>query len=342
MTAEDAEIWRRLATWANLNGSTGRQATIQTAPACNALGITPETLARVLEEQPEWEAHEGPRLPCLQLLPAGEHAAARLQGVLNAAANRARARVERIMVYAEGRRCRHAELAAYLGERLAPCGTACDVCTAERGMVAPASRTPEARTKKRSTTTASDAHAVLRAVATAPFPFGKSGLIRLLEGSIQSRIQDDRSAYFGALQDLQKSKIDALIDRLVEDGLLIRDLNHEFKLLSLSRRGASVSVGDLDAYAQTSPVSMSPDGEYDLAEDELTLLARLQEWRRDRAARDGVPPYVVAHNATLAEMARHCPLTLEEVAAIKGYGQIRADKYGSEILQVIGEVARTG
>ncbi len=51
---------------------------------------------------------------------------------------------------------------------------------------------------------------------------------------------------------------------------------------------------------------------------------------------------VVAHNTTLAEMARLCPMTLEEVAAVPGYGQIRADKYGGEILAVIAEVARSG
>lgn len=341
VTPEDAEIWRRLATWANLTPSTGRQVTIQTAAACDVLGTAPETLARVLEEQTDWEAQEGVRLPCLQLLPAGEHATARLQGVLNAAANRARGRVERMMVYAEGRRCRHAELAAHLGERLEPCGDACDVCAAER-----ASRTEpqtrESRPKKRTTTTAADAHAVLRAVATAPFPLGKSGLIRLLEGSIQSRIQGDRSAYFGALEEVQKSKIDALIDRLVDDGFLIRDLNHEFKLLSLSREGAGAGANDLGEYEQTPRVSISAEGEFELDGDERTLLARLQEWRRDRAARDGVPPYVVAHNTTLAEMARQAPMTHEEVAAIPGYGQIRADKYGSEILAIVAEVARSG
>ena len=35
-------------------------------------------------------------------------------------------------------------------------------------------------------------------------------------------------------------------------------------------------------------------------------------------------------------------MTLEEVAADPGYGQIRADKYGDEILAVIAEVARSG
>ena len=84
-----------------------------------------------------------------------------------------------------------------------------------------------------------------------PFPVGKTGLIRLLEGSIQSRIQGDRSPYFGALGDLQKSKIDGLIDRLVEDGYLHRDLDHEFKLIRLTKQGAEANPDDLIAYDES-------------------------------------------------------------------------------------------
>ena len=54
-------------------------------------------------------AQEGNRLPCLQLLPVEANAAARLQRVLDNAAQRAKTRVNQIMTYAEGRRCRHAE-----------------------------------------------------------------------------------------------------------------------------------------------------------------------------------------------------------------------------------------
>ena len=81
-------------------------------------GHPPETLARVLEGQPDWQAQEGNRLPCLQLFPVEANAGARLQRVLDNAAQRAKTRVNQMMTYAEGRRCRHAELAAHLGERL--------------------------------------------------------------------------------------------------------------------------------------------------------------------------------------------------------------------------------
>jgi len=183
----------------------------------------------------------------------------------------------------------------------------------------------------------------LKAVASAPFSVGKTGLIRLLEGSIQSRIQGDRSPYFGALGDLSKARIDGLIDRLVEDGYLLRDLDHEFKLIRLTRLGAEASPDDFAAYDKvperrgpTSP-TLEQGGDQDLSPDADALLRRLQDWRRERALRDAVPAYVVAPNATLVEIAQRRPGSLGELVDIKGFGPTRVEKYGDEIFAVLAQ-----
>jgi ATP-dependent DNA helicase RecQ len=232
----DAEIWHGFAAWAELDRAGDRLA-IQTAAACAALDVSPDTLARVLDEQPEWDASEGARFPCLKLLPAGENAGARLQRVIDDAANRARARVDRMMTYAAGRRCRHVTLAAHLGERLPPCGEVCDVCTGEAEEAASSSTRRERQPKKRTVAGDADAIVALKALLTAPFPLGKTGLVRLLEGSIQSRIQADRSPFFGSLADLRKSKIEGLIDELVMAGDLFHDRSGDFPLLRLTPAG---------------------------------------------------------------------------------------------------------
>ena len=158
-----------------------------------------------------------------------------------------------MMTYAEGRRCRHAELAAHLGERLATMRRRLRRLHREDESDAlETSAKQERAAGKRSVATSADAIAVLKAVASVPFSVGKTGLIRLLEGSIQSRIQGDRSPYFGALGDLPKARIDGLIDRLVEDGYLDRDLDHEFKLIRLTQRGAAANPDDLIAYDEKS------------------------------------------------------------------------------------------
>jgi ATP-dependent DNA helicase RecQ len=341
----DVALWQKITDWAGLDPSRGRPVTLQTAAICDALDIPPETLARVLEGQTDWKAQEGNRLPCLQLLPVEANATARLQRVLDNAAQRAKTRVNQIMTYAEGRRCRHAELAGHLGERLPPCGDACDFCTRELADATETGVKKERSPGKRTCTTSADAIAVLNAVATVPFAVGKTGLIRLLEGSIQSRIQGDRSQYFGALSDLPKSKIDGLIVRLVDDGFLLRDLDHEFKLIRLTKRGTAASPDFLIAYEEQpgrSEISRpAPESEedHDLSLDEQAVLLRLQGWRRERADRDAVPAYVVAPNATLTEIARRRPATPDELVEIKGFGPTRVEKYGDEILAILIELS---
>ena len=347
---EDAAIWERLSAWANLDPSSARSTTLQTAQVCDALDVSPEILARVLETRPGWVAREGVRFPCLHLLPVEATATARLQRVLDAAASRARARVDRTMRYAEGRRCRHAELAAHLGERLDPCGDACDVCTGESANAAEGRMRRERQPRKRTEPTAADALAALNALASAPFPLGKTGLTRLLEGSIQSRIQGDRSSFFGALADLRKSKIEAVIESLVAEGAFIHDRGGAFPVLRLTPdaqrrlREEPESFAFVAADRNTRPsapdrAASGADDDPELSPDDQDLRERLWTWRRDRAARDGIAAFVVAHNAVLTAIAGRRPGSRDELAAIHGFGASRAEKYGSEILAVVRDGA---
>ena len=65
------------------------------------------------------------------------------------------------------------------------------------------------------------------------------------------------------------------------------------------------------------------------------LWEALRTRRRELAATQGVPPYVVFHDATLAEMVEHCPRTRAELAHISGVGERKLDAYGEEFLYVI-------
>lgn len=61
----------------------------------------------------------------------------------------------------------------------------------------------------------------------------------------------------------------------------------------------------------------------------------LRKWRSQKARDENVPPYVIAHNAELEEIARLVPKTLEELENIKGFGKAKREKYGQEILKVL-------
>ena len=66
-----------------------------------------------------------------------------------------------------------------------------------------------------------------------------------------------------------------------------------------------------------------------------SLLEALRRWRRERAAADAVPAYVVAHDTTLAEIADVRPRSLPALRRVRGMGPAKLERYGPEILAVI-------
>ena len=61
----------------------------------------------------------------------------------------------------------------------------------------------------------------------------------------------------------------------------------------------------------------------------------LKAWRAEVAREHNLPAYVVFHDATLAEMARECPASLDALAGISGVGSKKLEAYGQELLRVL-------
>lgn len=68
-------------------------------------------------------------------------------------------------------------------------------------------------------------------------------------------------------------------------------------------------------------------------DDEAMVLERLREWRRDQAARDRVPAFLVAHDRTLADLARRRPRDHTALRACHGIGPAKVARYGDELLR---------
>ena len=66
------------------------------------------------------------------------------------------------------------------------------------------------------------------------------------------------------------------------------------------------------------------------------LMKELKVWRLKRAKDDEVPAYVVFHDSTLQEIADARPSDLGELSQISGIGPAKLEKYGAEILAVLG------
>ena len=61
----------------------------------------------------------------------------------------------------------------------------------------------------------------------------------------------------------------------------------------------------------------------------------LKAWRAEVAREHNLPAYVVFHDATLAEMARERPTSLDALAGISGVGSKKLEAYGQELLRVL-------
>ncbi|WP_264775837.1 HRDC domain-containing protein [Deinococcus aetherius] len=79
----------------------------------------------------------------------------------------------------------------------------------------------------------------------------------------------------------------------------------------------------------------APDPAADLTDEQAAVYARLREWRNAEAKRQEVSRFIIASNATLAEIARRVPYTLDDLRAVRGMGPERLRKYGEKILEVV-------
>ncbi len=72
------------------------------------------------------------------------------------------------------------------------------------------------------------------------------------------------------------------------------------------------------------------------------LLDRLRDWRREVAARDRVPAFLVAHDRTLLELSRRRPQDPTALAACHGIGPRRLERFGAQLLALLSAGAADG
>ena len=70
------------------------------------------------------------------------------------------------------------------------------------------------------------------------------------------------------------------------------------------------------------------------------LFERLRQWREQQATTAGVPQYQILHQKTLIQIAVHLPDTLDKLQAIKGIGAKLGQKYGEDLVRLVGDYRR--
>ncbi|WP_262403383.1 HRDC domain-containing protein [Actinomadura sp. CNU-125] len=73
----------------------------------------------------------------------------------------------------------------------------------------------------------------------------------------------------------------------------------------------------------------------ELPAEAAPLFERLRAWRAATAKEQGVPAYVIFHDATLREIATARPKTLAELGGVSGVGENKLAKYGEQVLETL-------
>ncbi|MBR1640675.1 MAG: HRDC domain-containing protein [Treponema sp.] len=99
-------------------------------------------------------------------------------------------------------------------------------------------------------------------------------------------------------------------------------------------------------YVQQNESDSKSSGKVDymkiLSPDEFALFSKLRNLRKELAAKDGVPPFVVFTDEQLASIIKQNPTDLGKLSAIQGIGQTKAEKYGNAVLKAIQEQNEAG
>ncbi len=237
--------------------------------------------------------------------------------------------------YVSGVDCRHRHLAEYFGDTYpaSNCG-ACDVCLGELDHLAD----PVVLARQ-----------VLSCVVRVGQRFGATYVAQVLRGQPSEPVLSrghDRLSTFGLLRHMPVAEVRGYIQQLVSRGLL-RQVGDSYPTLALTASGIRLlkddgSDPDLRLIRQRTPAK-GPAASSPRVRSEADswtgvdreLFERLRAVRLDTARERGVPPYVIFHDATLREMARLRPRSLEALLTVKGVGARKAEDLGDLFLSAI-------
>jgi len=228
--------------------------------------------------------------------------------------------------------CRRVRLLEYFGEPATPCGN-CDTC-----LIPPVSFDGTVPVQK-----------LLSAIYRCDQRFAAGHVIDVLRGAESERIQTwhhDKLSVFGIGADRSEQEWRAILRQVIALGLVTVD-HEQFSSLKLTDAARPVLKGgqkvQLRQYQK--PVkqkrSSAPKGyeETSLDGDEQRIFDRLRSWRMGAAREHGVPAYVIFNDATLREIAKVRPASLDEMRGISGVGEKKLVSYGDEIVRLIADLA---
>ena len=237
------------------------------------------------------------------------------------------AKLDAMLGLCETAECRRVRLLGYFGESAAPCGN-CDTC-----LDPPATFDGTLAAQQ-----------LLSCVYRTGQRFGAMHVIDVLRGEATAKVTQrghEALSTFGIGRSRGDREWRAIVRQCIALGLL--EVDHEaYGALKLTAGSRAVLRGErsvaLRAWregrrsARRTKVAAAAA---DLPAEALALFERLRTWRLEAARRHGVPAYVIFHDATLREIARARPSSLDTLRHISGIGARKLEAYGAEIVELV-------
>ena len=251
-----------------------------------------------------------------------------------------RRKLDSLLGYCETTECRRRSLLRYFGEEPpGPCGN-CDTCLepiATWDATVPAQK-------------------ALSAVYRTGQRFGMMHVIDVLRGERTEKVLrhgHERLPTFGVGADLEPKAWRTLLRQLLVRGLLAVEVEglqtlrlepdawpvlrgERSLLLREERKPSARARRRADRSAATAAPGLFAAAPLDPAAERL--FEALRALRRDLALAQGVPAYVVFHDATLRAVAARAPRTLAELGQVSGIGEAKLARYGEVVLAKVREI----
>ena len=226
--------------------------------------------------------------------------------------------------------CRRVNLLAYFGQAGEPCGN-CDTC-----LTPPQTWDGTIAAQKVLST-------VWRLKKERNQSFGAGQIVDILVGKQTPKVtqhRHDELSVFGVGTELRDVEWRTVIRQLLARELLA--VGGAYQTLSLTESSGDVLRGDREVALRRDPErparssrSRSAAAAVALPAEAAGVFERLRAWRGAAAKEQGVPAYVIFHDATLRDIATGAPTTLAELGRVNGVGEAKLARYGDQILETL-------
>lgn len=242
------------------------------------------------------------------------------------------AHLDAMLALCETVECRRIQLLAYFDQESGPCGN-CDTC-----LTPPQTWDGTVPAQKLLST-------IVRLKRERGQKFGAGQIIDILLGRKTAKViqfDHDALSVFGIGADLREAEWRGVVRQLLAQGLLA--VEGDYGTLVLTEISGEVLRGQREVAMRREPEkparaakakSKGKRAPVDLPEEALPVFEELRGWRGSTAKEQGVPAYVIFHDATLREIAVARPTSITELGAISGVGENKLAKYGEQILEVL-------